>query len=71
MGYSYGTYRPNVLYGTGDGFCTWDIIRTGGAPYSLVTGNELVAAATQMLDECVRDNRGMGGIATHIGAWAL
>ena len=56
-----------MLNSTGNGFCTFDIIRHGRRGNSLATGQELLSAGVALLTQCVGSRNGQAGIATNIG----
>lgn len=51
----------------GDGRCVFDIVMKGTAPHETTTGQEIARAASELLNECVRDQRGQAGVASNIG----
>ncbi|KAI4130893.1 MAG: hypothetical protein LQ338_001490 [Usnochroma carphineum] len=51
----------------GDGRCVFDIVMRGTGTHETTTGNELARAAWKLLNECVRDQRGEGGVVSNIG----
>lgn len=52
----------------GDGLCTFDIVKKGSRNYELATALEIQAAAVSLLNFCVKDRGGQGGVAVNIGA---
>lgn len=51
----------------GDGLCIFNIVKKGSDLYDLSTALEIQAAAVSLLNLCVKDGGGRGGIATDIG----
>lgn len=52
---------------SGDGVCTFDVIIRGRNPSDITSGGELARSAWKLMNECVRDQGGQGGIVTGIG----
>lgn len=57
-----------VFFHKGNGRCTFDIVLRGPGPSDTTTGLALAGAAVRLLDECVRDGGGKGGIVSGLGA---
>lgn len=73
MGQRYGIILPPYLVLplnhllTGDGRCVFDIDMRGSVSSEKTTGREIARAAWKLLNECVRDQGGQGGIVSNIG----
>ena len=50
-----------------DGRCALDIVKSHEYAFAIVTVDELISAATTLVDTCVRDRGGKGGIVSGIG----
>ncbi|KAK4694687.1 hypothetical protein P7C71_g2938, partial [Lecanoromycetidae sp. Uapishka_2] len=51
----------------GDGLCTFDIVKKGSDAYALATALEIQAAAVSLLNLCLKDRGGQGGVAVNVG----
>lgn len=51
----------------GDGRCTFDIVIQGRRNFESTTGAELGRAAWKLMNECVRDQGGQGGVLSNLG----
>jgi len=56
---------------TGNGLCSFDLVKRAQARSSLATGDEIASAATALLNQCVHGGNGQGGIALNIGKSAM
>jgi len=54
---------------SGDGRCAFDVVKQNTYFFALATAEELRTAATSLLDTCVRDRGGKGGIVTNVGKY--
>ncbi|KAL8664201.1 MAG: hypothetical protein Q9202_003279 [Teloschistes flavicans] len=52
---------------SGNGVCTIDIVRKGTADFDTTSGPELSRAMWKLINQCVRDEGGQGGVASNIG----
>ncbi|KAL8729981.1 MAG: hypothetical protein Q9181_004827 [Wetmoreana brouardii] len=52
---------------SGDGRCVFDIVLKGTALQETTTGQEIARAAWKLVNECVRDQGGQGGVVSNIG----
>ncbi|KAL9007878.1 MAG: hypothetical protein Q9173_006938, partial [Seirophora scorigena] len=50
-----------------DGRCVLDIVMKGPAAFERTTGREIARAAWKLINECVRDQQGQGGVVQGIG----
>ncbi|KAL8646120.1 MAG: hypothetical protein Q9210_006309 [Variospora velana] len=64
-----GKYTQNVPWRwvSGDGRCTFDIVIRGRSNFESTTGAELGRAAWKLMNECVRDQGGQGGVLSNLG----
>lgn len=51
----------------GNGLCTIDIVKKGTAEFDMSSGPELSRAMWKLINQCVRDEGGQGGVASNIG----
>ncbi|KAL8686395.1 MAG: hypothetical protein Q9218_007136 [Villophora microphyllina] len=52
---------------SGNGVCTIDIVKKGTADFEVTSGAELSRATWKLINKCVRDEGGRGGVASNIG----
>ncbi|KAL8635813.1 MAG: hypothetical protein Q9228_006735 [Teloschistes exilis] len=52
---------------SGNGLCTIDIVKKGTAEFDMSSGPELSRAMWKLINQCVRDEGGQGGVASNIG----
>ncbi|KAI4172995.1 MAG: hypothetical protein LQ348_006658 [Seirophora lacunosa] len=64
-----GMYDQNLPWKwvSSDGRCVLDIVMKGPAAYETTTGREIARAAWKLINECVRDQQGQGGVVQGIG----
>ncbi|CAO1605780.1 hypothetical protein XANCAGTX0491_009286 [Xanthoria calcicola] len=55
------------IWASGDGRCTFNIVMRGRGDSETTTGTEIGRAAWQLMNECVRDQGGQGGVISGIG----
>jgi len=60
-----------LTQGAGDGFCSFDLVKHGQAHSTTATDDEIVSAATALINRCVLRGDGQGGIASNIGKHAF
>lgn len=51
----------------GDGTCTFNVVMRGRASSATTKGIEIARAAWKVMNECVRDQGGQGGIVSGLG----
>lgn len=54
-----------------DGRCVFDIVMKGPGSFETASGQEIARAAWKLLNECVRDKDGQGGVVSGIGTALL
>ena len=52
-----------------DGSCIFDIVLRGAGVSEVTSGSEIARAAWKLLNECVRDQGGVGGIVSGVGMY--
>ncbi|CAL8580387.1 hypothetical protein XPA_006115 [Xanthoria parietina] len=64
-----GTYAHNLPWRwiSGDGLCTFDVIKRSAVIAEETTGIEVARSAWNLMNKCVRDQGGIGGIISGIG----
>ena len=50
-----------------DGTCTFSVVMRGRASSEITSGTEIARAAWKVMNECVRDQGGQGGIVSGLG----
>ncbi|KAI4275815.1 MAG: hypothetical protein LQ337_002916 [Flavoplaca oasis] len=50
-----------------DGLCVFDIVKRGTGPAERTSGYQIARAAWQLMNQCVRDSGGQGGVVSGIG----
>lgn len=54
---------------SGDGRCTFDFVMRGRAAAETTTGVDIARAAWKLMNECVRDQGGQGGVLSGLGMY--
>ncbi|KAL8980719.1 MAG: hypothetical protein Q9205_004279 [Flavoplaca limonia] len=56
-----------VRWISADGLCVFDIVKRGTGPAERTSGYQIARAAWQLMNQCVRDSGGQGGVVSGIG----